>query len=88
VAVTNGCAIRIVLALGADDLVDLGLQQLVQHPSPTPTLMASKPSFAALASSPSASRTAGGSPSMPSLLVATDAADTVLIAVGPPVLVD
>jgi hypothetical protein len=50
--------------------------------------MASKPSFAALASSPSASRTAGGSPSMPSLLVATDAADTVLIAVGPPVLVD
>src|SRR5215211_6235949 len=57
-------------------------------PSPTPTLIASSPSFAALASSPSALCTAGGSPSMPCGLAATDAADTVLMAVGPPVLVD
>src|SRR5215207_3160766 len=57
-------------------------------PSPTPTLSASSPSFAAPASAPSASATAGGSPSMHSSPAATDAADTVLMAVGPPVLVD
>src|SRR6476619_1555808 len=48
-------------------------------PSPTPTLSASNPSFAAPASSPSASSTAGGNPSMPSSLAATDAGDTVLM---------
>src|SRR4030095_1257812 len=34
VSVTDGRAIPVVLALRADDLVDLGLQQLVQHPEP------------------------------------------------------
>src|SRR5436853_6813997 len=57
-------------------------------PSPTPTLSASSPSFAAPASSPSASSTAAGSPSTRSSPAATDAAVTVLMAVGPPVLVD
>jgi hypothetical protein len=57
-------------------------------PSPTPTDNASSPSFAAPASSPSASIAAGVSPSMLSSPAATDAAVTVLMAVGPPVLVD
>src|SRR3982751_2847815 len=48
-------------------------------PRPTPTLSASSPSFAAPASSPSASSTVGGNPSMPFSLAATDAADTVLM---------
>src|SRR3954466_12912050 len=48
-------------------------------PSPTPTESASSPSFAAPASSPSASSTDSGSPSTPSGLAATDAADTVLM---------
>src|SRR5215210_9426932 len=57
-------------------------------PSPTPTLNASNPSFAAPASSPSASCTELGNASMRGSLAATDAAGTVLMAVGPPVLVD
>src|SRR5688572_15084523 len=57
-------------------------------PSPTPTLSASNPSFAAPASSPSASCTELGSSSTRSWPAATDTADTVLMAVGPPVLVD
>src|SRR4051794_41211882 len=48
-------------------------------PRPTPTLNASSPSFAAPASSPSASSTDSGSPSMLDGLAATDAADTVLM---------
>src|SRR3954471_17639752 len=48
-------------------------------PSPTPTLSASSPSFAAPASSPSASSTVAGNPSMPSSLATTAAADTVLM---------
>src|SRR4051812_27583739 len=48
-------------------------------PSPTPTLSASRPSFAAPTSSPSTSSTVAGSPSMPSSLAATDPADTVLM---------
>src|SRR5215204_2471367 len=55
-------------------------------PSPTPTLSASSPSFAAPASSPSASSTETGNSSMRSWPAATDPADTVLMAVGPPVL--
>src|SRR3954453_14753525 len=48
-------------------------------PSPTPTLSASNPSFAVPASSPSASNTDSGSPSMLCSFAATDAADTVLM---------
>src|SRR5215213_1448041 len=48
-------------------------------PSPTPTDSAKSPSLAAPASSPSASSTDWGSPSMLSWLAATDAADTVLM---------
>src|SRR5215217_6755936 len=48
-------------------------------PSPTPTDSANSPSLAAPASSPSASSTDWGSPSMLSWLAATDAADTVLM---------
>src|SRR5215210_5266581 len=55
-------------------------------PSTAPTLSASRPSLAAPANSPSASNTVGGTPSMSCGLAATDAADTVLMAVGPPVL--
>src|SRR5215213_4566437 len=55
-------------------------------PSPTPTLSASSPSFAAPASSPSASCTRSGKPSTGASPAATDAVDTVLMAVGPPVL--
>src|SRR4051794_36737315 len=56
-------------------------------PSPTPTLSASRPSFAALASSPKASRTRSGNSSTRSWPGMTGATGTVLIAVGPPVLV-
>jgi len=57
-------------------------------PGPTPTLNAKSPSFATPASSPSASNTRSGSPSPGVTPAATDAADTVSMAVGPPVLVD
>src|SRR4051794_1714007 len=55
-------------------------------PRPTPTLKASRPSFAAPASSPSASCTRSGSALVASGSVATSRLDTVLIAAVPPVL--
>src|SRR3954451_3410577 len=79
--------LRIVAALGPHDLRDLGFHELLQHRELNPTLGASKPSFAAPASSPSASRMRSGSSSMRSSAGMSGTAGTVPIAVGPPVLV-
>ena len=70
VAVTHGGPIRVVLALRADDLLDLGLQQLAQAPPARlrPT-SASNPSLAAPTSCPNASCTRSGS--TPSSLIAS-----------------
>src|SRR4051794_26426942 len=81
---TDRPAARVMLALRAHHLIDLGLHQLVQHPEPDTDAAPAKPSLAAPASSPSASNTDGATPSMLSRLAATDAADTVLMAVGSP----
>lgn len=54
----------------------------LQHLEPDATLNASRPSFAAPASSPSASCTNGGSLSIRCRLAATDAADTVFMVVS------
>lgn len=59
-AMPDGRSVDIVTALRADHHVDLLGHQLRQHPEPTPTLSASNPSFAAPASSPSASCTRSG----------------------------
>src|SRR5215210_3593721 len=55
-------------------------------PSPTPTLSASRPSFAAPASSPSATCTRSGSSLTGPSAVPTSTVDTVFIAAVPPVL--
>src|SRR3954452_22441688 len=55
-------------------------------PRPTPTLSANSPSLAAPASSPSASCTRSGNPTVARSSLATSSLDTVLIAAVPPVL--
>jgi hypothetical protein len=85
-AVAHRPTVRIVLALRADDLIDLGLHEFVQHPRPTPTLSANSPSLAAPASSPSASCTRSGNPPPASSSPTTSSLDTILIAAVPPVL--
>ena len=85
VTVTDRGAVGVVLAPGT---LDFGIHQLVQHPEPDAQLSASNPGFAAPTSSPSASCTRTGSRSGSGSSVAADRAETVLTAVGPPVLVD
>src|SRR4051794_31302363 len=65
VAVPNRRPVRDLAALRADDLVDLGLHQLVQHAKPGADAQRQPPSYAAPASMPSASTTDAGSPAMP-----------------------
>ena len=87
-AVTLRDPVGVVLALRADDLVDLELHQLVHDAEPDTDAQREQPSLAAPTSSPSASWICGGSGlSDASKAVTTFGAGTFLMAV-PPVLAD
>jgi hypothetical protein len=80
-AVTHRDTLVVMTALRTDDIVDLLSHQLRQHAQPTPTLSASSPSFAAPASSPSASCTRSGSASNLRSPISSAASSTFLMAV-------
>jgi hypothetical protein len=88
VAVTHRGALRDVRALRADDLADLGLQQLVQHPESDAHAHRKQPVLRRADELAERVAHRRGQPSMPSWSAATGAAATVFMAVGPPVLVD
>ena len=87
VTVTHRRALAIVAALRADDLVDLGLHQLVQHPEPDPDAERQQPLLRRAGELAERLAHALGQLLQRSSAGMTGAAGTVLIAVGPPVLV-